>query len=129
MTEKDFYTRQLRPALHQPPMAVVFRVEDYGLPDVLVVLEGITYWLELKTLEHMPVREGTPFRVKYTTEQKRTLSMVNRTSEHYRGFFLVGVAREGLWFLFPPDIPDEMDDPYEYALSHGTMDELPRLLT
>lgn len=126
MTEKSFYKNHLRPALHNPPEKQVYRIEDYGMPDVMVAhREGLTFY-ELKTLDHMPVRSGTPFRVKYTTEQKRTLQSINEATGHDIAFFMVAVDRERRIFLFLPDIDRELDADRVGELSyvHGSFSNL-----
>lgn len=134
MTEADFYRRHLRPALFNPPLTQIYRVEDYGIPDVLVVAGGETFYLELKVLEQLPTRMGTPFRVKSTVEQRRTMQQINRSAEEGgqtdRAFFLVGVARERVWYLLPADVPTEldMDSLAEWTTDSGGFDELNQLL-
>jgi hypothetical protein len=134
MTERDFYKKYLRPALYNPPRTQVYRVEDYGMTDVIVVRQGDTFFLELKVLEHLPVRAGTTFKLKYTPEQLRTVSQINETQRAVdyecgpRAFFLVAVAKERRWFLFTHEAPPEMDNPYEYAWNTGMFDELNTIL-
>lgn len=124
MTERDFYKRILRPRLHNPPKTQVFRVEDYGMPDVMVAHQnGITFY-ELKVLDHFPVRDSTPFRIKYTTEQKRTLQSINDAVGADIAFFMVAVAREEEFYLFTPDVPREIpqDEVDEYAVLQKPFD-------
>lgn len=120
MTEKQFYKKFVRPAFHRPPSSVIWRVEDYGLPDTLIRSGDDTYGLELKTLAHLPVRAGTPFRIGTTVEQRRTLSQWNGTStSRVTGLILVSVAREGIALLMDPKTPPEIDlgelEHYTYA--------------
>lgn len=124
MTEKDLYQRFVRPAFHRPPQSVIWRVEDYGLPDTLIRMGDKTIALELKTLEHMPVREVTPFRIGSTVEQRRTLAQWNGTGTYPSAFILVGIAREGIFMLMDPQTPPEIsqDEIYHYLWIVGTLD-------
>lgn len=135
MTEAKFYSQHLRRALYRPPEVQLFRVEDYGVPDVLLVTGGVTYYLELKVLPHLPVREDTPFRVKTTVEQRRTMQQINETmpnrTDPDTAFVLVAVAREKRWFLLRADSPTEIDmsDLESWTILSGSFDELWMILS
>ena len=127
MTEREFYRKHLRPALFHPPTTQVFRVEDYGIPDVLVVHNGVTFYLELKVLDHLPVRKGTVFRVNTTVEQRRTMDQINETMAFQeRAFVLVAVTREKRWFLLRADSPTELETEAlpSWTIASGSFDEL-----
>lgn len=132
MTERDFYKRYLRPQVHRAPGVQVFRVEDYGMPDVFVVAAGNTFYYELKVLDHLPVKAGTPFRVNTTVEQRRTLQQINATRpDEPRAFVLVAVTREKRWYLLRADAPTEIEpgDLAKWTITRGGFDEVKRILT
>lgn len=137
MTEKNLWTRIVRPALHDPPRSLAYKVQDAfvkGLPDVVAQQGGWTYWIELKTLDHAPVREDTPWRVGVTTEQRRWLMAWNRaagavdmpTVGTLPAFVLLWVDRDKTWYALAPDIPETVDqDSFEsYIITSGTKDQL-----
>lgn len=139
MTEKAFWSRVLRKALHRPPSSLAYKVQDAfvkGLPDVVAQVDGRTYWIELKTLDHAPVREDTPWRVGVTMEQRRWLQAWNRAWRDSAGFDLRGpitpafvllwVDREKKWYALDPSIPDEVSQAEfsQYVLVEGLKDTL-----
>lgn len=140
MTEKNWWTRHLRPRLHKPPNHLAYKVQDAfvkGLPDLTLIQGGQTYWVELKTLDHAPVREGTPWRIGVTAEQRRWLQAWNRAwynayGDDLRGsivppaFVLLWVDREKKWYALDPSIPDECDqsDFADYVIRDGDIDTL-----
>lgn len=132
MTERDFYKNVVRPALHRPPDHLLVKVQDAfvkGLPDCAGILGGQAYWAELKRLPHRPVRQGTPYRLGVTMEQRAWL----RRWEKAGGvsLVLVGFAREHEWAIFDIDTPDEFPkEAYElYAAANGTWEDKEKLFS
>lgn len=139
MTEKAFWNRVLRKALHKPPHRLAYKVQDAfvkGLPDVVAQINGLTFWIELKTLKHAPVRESTPWKVGVTMEQRRWLTAWNRAYAgaplkyhppgHVPAFVLLWVDREKKWYALDPSIPDEVSqaDFSQYVLAEGLKETL-----
>lgn len=139
MTERAFWKRIIRPALHDPPRSLAYKVQDAfvkGLPDVVAMLEGRTFWLEIKTLDHAPVRAGTDWKIGVTMEQRRWLNAWNRAEvqgdpDHRchslpAAMVLLWVDREKKWYLMAPDMPENLaqEDFKNYVLAEGDKNSL-----
>lgn len=114
MNEKGFWSRWVKPVLHDPANGwVAWKVQDAfnaGLPDV--------FWrgpwggggvIEMKYQPEVPVRESTPCTIAVTSEQRRHLKQWGGEGLYYSkraAFVLYGLAE---WcYLLVPGVPERV---------------------
>jgi hypothetical protein len=126
LTEKSFWEKFVKAALHRPPLCVAWKVQDAfnkGLPDADYCLQGFTGRLELKYIHRWPERDNTPLDIKVSIEQRRLL--LEWWNAGGAAYVLVGVEKS--WFLLPPTVPFKLTrlEVENFALTSGRIEPSP----
>lgn len=101
MTEREWWGRVVRPALHQPSRRwLAHKIQDTfrkGVLDVWLCARGRTAWVEMKFAKRFPVRAGTKIDVAFSPEQR----VISREviSAGGRAMALLGIEEARRWFL------------------------------
>lgn len=129
MNEKSFWSRYVRPVLHQPnARRVAWKVQDAfnaGLPDVDFCLHGVAGKLELKYVKEYPKRASTTVKVATSPNQKRFLAEWAGAG----GIALVLVGVDHDWYLLDEADADDLTrrELEDRSLGWGGFDKLEAL--
>lgn len=127
MKEIEFWNKIVRPAIEK--VGVGNKVQDAynkGLPDVDYCIMGASGKLELKYEPKFPVRIDTRIQIEVSKEQRAQLRRWHNAGGQC--YVLLGVQKN--WYLFPWDVAESLTrvELQQQALTHGTFDDLSRLI-